>query len=124
MFDTGGMELVKESEKKEQGGGAMDPFAAFFGGGGNQRGNRGNDANVDLSVSLDDMYNGNEISAEITRRVICRGAKINRSVENAPNVTDAQMKLRWLQELWGLGFRYNNNRRFHLSIDAKTSPLH
>ena len=34
MFDTGGMELVKESEKKEQGGGAMDPFAAFFGGGG------------------------------------------------------------------------------------------
>jgi len=75
MFDTGGMELVKESDKKEQGGGAMDPFAAFFGGGGQQRGNRGPDANVEMEVSLDDMYNGNDISAQITRRVICRGCK-------------------------------------------------
>ena len=76
LFDTGGMELVKESDKKEQGGGAMDPFAAFFGGGGQQqRGNRGQDAQVELAVSLDDMCNGNEISAQITRRVICRGCK-------------------------------------------------
>ena len=53
----------------------MDPFAAFFGGGGQQRGNRGPDANVEMEVSLDDMYNGNDISAQITRRVICRGCK-------------------------------------------------
>ena len=91
MFDTGGMELVKESEKKEQGGGAMDPFAAFFGGGGNQRGNKGNDANVDLSVSLDDMYNGNEISAEITRRVICRGCKNKPKRGKCVLIVDAQM---------------------------------
>ena len=75
LYDAGGMELVKQGVGDENGGGGgMDPFAALFGGGGQRRNsNRGPDANVELAVTLEDMYNGNEVQANIQRRVVCRG---------------------------------------------------
>ena len=47
----------------------------FFGGGGGQRRNaqKGRDVSVRVEVSLEDIYNGAERTAEIERRVICRG---------------------------------------------------
>ena len=74
MYDMGGLEAVKEVEKEDAQGGAAaaNPFAAFFGGGQQKNGKRGADANVGLDVSLEDMYNGNTITMEIKRRVVCR----------------------------------------------------
>jgi DnaJ-class molecular chaperone len=51
------------------------PFDAFFGGGGNRGVNRGPDARVDMQVSLEDMYNGNDVSMSIKRRTVCRNCK-------------------------------------------------
>ena len=73
LYDAGGMELVKQGVGDEGGGGGMDPFAALFGGGRQQNRNRGQEAHVELGVSLEDMYNGNEVEARIQRRVVCRG---------------------------------------------------
>ena len=75
LYDTGGLESVKEGvDDGPQGG--MDPFSMLFGGGGGQRrgggGKRGPDARVELAVSLEDMYLGNEVSAQISRRIVCR----------------------------------------------------
>jgi DnaJ-class molecular chaperone len=90
LYDTGGMEAVEESKAEEQRGGGRggDMFSQFFGG--QQRGaqddgkkkrkgKKGPDANVDLDVSLADMYNGNEVAASINRRVVCRGCKNKKS---------------------------------------------
>jgi DnaJ-class molecular chaperone len=56
----------------------QDPFAAFFGGGRQQQGGKrrsskkGKDFHMEMEVDLEDMYNGGERSAQITRRVICK----------------------------------------------------
>lgn len=80
LYDTGGLDAVREAEKEDasQGSRAMDPFAAFFGGGGGgeqRQAKKGNDANVEIEVSLEDLYNGNPVSFSIQRRVVCRGCK-------------------------------------------------
>lgn len=76
LYDTGGLEAVKEGVDDDDGGGGMDPISMLFGGGGGRqrggRGRRGPDARVDLKVSLDDMYTGNEVEAQISRRIVCR----------------------------------------------------
>ena len=79
LFDAGGMELVEEGSREQP----QDPFAAFFGGGRQQQGGKrrsskkGIDFNMEMEVDLEDMYNGGERSAQITRRVICRGCGKN-----------------------------------------------
>ena len=77
LYDTGGLESVKEGVEEDEGrgGGGMDPFSMLFGGGGGRPrggGKRGPDARVELAVSLEDMYLGNVVDAAITRRVVCR----------------------------------------------------
>ena len=79
LYDAGGMELVEEGSREQP----QDPFAAFFGGGRRQQGGKrrsskkGKDFQMTMDVSLEDMYNGGERSAQITRRVICRGCGAN-----------------------------------------------
>ena len=79
LYDAGGMELVEEGSREQP----QDPFAAFFGGGRRQQGGKrrsskkGKDFQMTMDVSLEDMYNGGERSAQITRRVICRGCGVN-----------------------------------------------
>ena len=80
LYDTGGIETVRDAQKQDAAGGqAMDPFAAFFGGGQQnqerRKAKKGNDARVELEVSLEDMYKGGEVSASINRRIVCRGCK-------------------------------------------------
>jgi DnaJ-class molecular chaperone len=76
LYDTGGLESVKEGieEDEGRGQGGMDPFSMLFGGGRQPQrsGKRGPDARVELAVSLEDMYLGNVVDAAITRRVVCR----------------------------------------------------
>ena len=59
-----------------QGGGAS-PFDMFFGGGGQQRGQaqRGRNMDIELPVTLEDLYVGNEKAATVKRRVVCRNCK-------------------------------------------------
>jgi len=78
LYDMGGMEAVEEMAKEDersQGGRAMDPFAAFFGGGQRRNSKRGEDTHLQFTVSLEDMYNGNNMEAVIERRVVCRRCK-------------------------------------------------
>ena len=75
LYDTGGMKMVKEGNQEQP----MDPFAAFFGGGrGNNGGKRrsakkGQDYTMEMGVTLEDLYNGRMRTAEVSRRVVCRG---------------------------------------------------
>ncbi len=79
LYDAGGMELVEEGSREQP----QDPFAAFFGGGRQQQGGKrrsakkGKDFQMKMDVDLEDLYNGGERSAQITRRVICRGCGKN-----------------------------------------------
>jgi|UniRef100_A0AC35EZ48 DnaJ family protein B protein 11 len=73
-YDRSGEEGVKKMHEGFGGGGGHDPFSSFFGdffGGGGHGGDddetpRGADVNVDLFVSLEEVYNGNFI--EVKRR--------------------------------------------------------
>lgn len=78
LFDTGGIEAVKEAAKEDaQGGGQHHPLFGMMGGGGGEKrkAKKGPDANVELSASLEDMYKGGEVTARIQRRIVCRGCK-------------------------------------------------
>ena len=69
IYDLDGMEGI-ERQEKGGGGGGMSPFEAFFGGGGGGR-RKGQDAHVEMEVSLEDLYNGGKRQARISRNVIC-----------------------------------------------------
>jgi DnaJ homolog subfamily B member 11 len=79
LYDAGGQKAVKEGER----GGGGSPLDAFFGGmfggggGGGRRGKKGRDVSVRVEVTLETLYNGGERTAEIERRVICRGCGKN-----------------------------------------------
>jgi DnaJ-class molecular chaperone len=60
IYDLDGMEGVERQEKGGGGGGGMSPFEAFFGGGGGGR-RKGQDAHVEMEVSLEDLYNGAKV---------------------------------------------------------------
>lgn len=79
LFDTGGIEAVQEAAKEDaQGGGQQHhPLFGMMGGGGGEKrkAKKGPDANVELAVSLEDMYKGGEVAARIQRRIVCRGCK-------------------------------------------------
>ena len=69
-YDLGGMEGLERKDKQAQGGGS--PFDAFFGGGGGGGGGqKGPNAEVTIPVTLEDLYNGAQRSARISRNVIC-----------------------------------------------------
>lgn len=53
LYDTGGMEAVKNHEKGQV--------------------NKGDDISVELSVTLEDLYNSGTQQANLERRVVCRG---------------------------------------------------
>jgi DnaJ-class molecular chaperone len=80
LYDTGGIEAVQEAAKEDAQGGGQQMGGIFGMMGGQQRGEKrkakkGADANVELAVSLEDMYSGGTTTARIQRRVVCRGCK-------------------------------------------------
>lgn len=69
LYDQHGQEGLKNDN---QGGGGFNPFAQFFGGGGNQRqGNKLGDTNLILEVSLADVYIGKEFDVLINHQKLC-----------------------------------------------------
>jgi DnaJ-class molecular chaperone len=75
LYDTGGMESVREFSEKEGRGAMQDPFAMFFGGGGRQDNSRGSDFRHDIEVDLSQLYNGVSMTSNLNRRVVCRGCR-------------------------------------------------
>lgn len=72
IYDLEGQEGLERHEKGGANGGHMSPFDMFFGGGGGGGGRRrGPDASVEMEVSLEDLYNGAQRAARISRNVIC-----------------------------------------------------
>jgi DnaJ-class molecular chaperone len=73
VYDFNGMSGVQEhEERKKMGDQGQDPFAMFFGGG-QQRQNKGQNAQVEMQITLEQIYNGGKQSARIQRRIVCRG---------------------------------------------------
>merc|ERR1719203_771379 len=56
LYDTGGMEAVKKLEKGEV--------------------QKGDDANANMEVRLEDLYNGGTNKASFNRRIVCRGCRV------------------------------------------------
>jgi len=71
LYDSGGEDAVKKHEDAEKA--PASPFDMFFGGGNRGAANRGPNAKVEVSVSLEDMYNGGEVSRRISRLRVCPG---------------------------------------------------
>ena len=73
IYDLEGIEGLESHEKNGgKGGGPMSPFDMFFGGqGGNGGRRKGPDASVEVDVTLEDLYNGAQRQARISRNVIC-----------------------------------------------------
>ena len=67
IYDLDGVEGLERAEKGANA--PASPFDMFFGGGNQRR--RGPDASVEMEVTLEDLYNGGQRSARISRNVIC-----------------------------------------------------
>lgn len=67
VYDTGGVEAVKQAVQKKQQGGDRDIFG--------RKRQRRPAMQLEVKVSLRDMYVGNEFKHTIKRTAICRGCK-------------------------------------------------
>lgn len=80
LYDSGGEEAVKKhTEAENAGAGGGSPFDMFFGGGQRRQANRGPNAQVEVDVPLEDMYNGGEVSRRISRLRVCPGCAGSRA---------------------------------------------
>ena len=81
LYDKGGEQAIKEGGAGGGFGSPMDIFDMFFGGGGRmQRERRGKNVVHQLSVTLEDLYNGATRKLALQQNVICdkcegRGSK-------------------------------------------------
>jgi len=75
LYDFSGITAARKGlDGQQQGGGS--PFDMFFGGGQQQQSDkRGRNMDIELPVTLEDLYVGNEKAATIKRRVLCRNCK-------------------------------------------------
>uniref|UniRef100_T1J3S1 DnaJ homolog subfamily A member 1 n=1 Tax=Strigamia maritima TaxID=126957 RepID=T1J3S1_STRMM len=105
VYDEGGENAIKEGFSSSGGGftSPMDIFDMFFGGGSHRRRERkGKDVVHQLSVSLEELYNGTLRKLALQKNVICdkcegRGGKKGAS-EKCPNCRGTGMQVR-IQQL-------------------------
>ncbi|BEI83167.1 hypothetical protein CcaverHIS002_0310350 [Cutaneotrichosporon cavernicola] len=81
IYDRGGEAALKRHEERKAAA-QHDPFAQFFGGGRNEP-PRGPSVQLNLEVSLSDMYSGRTVEFNIPRRFIC--SKCSGSGANSPS---------------------------------------
>ncbi|XP_007668816.1 dnaJ homolog subfamily A member 1 isoform X1 [Ornithorhynchus anatinus] len=99
LYDKGGEQAIKEGGSGGGFGSPMDIFDMFFGGGGRmQRERRGKNVVHQLSVNLEDLYNGATRKLALQKNVICdkcegRGGKKG-AVECCPNCRGTGMQIR------------------------------
>jgi DnaJ-class molecular chaperone len=73
LYDHSGISAARKGLQAQEEG--MSPFDMFFGGGGQKEGKRGRNMEIELPVTLEDLYVGNEKSATVKRRIVCRNCK-------------------------------------------------
>ncbi|XP_020664634.3 dnaJ homolog subfamily A member 1 [Pogona vitticeps] len=99
LYDKGGEQAIKEGGTGSSFGSPMDIFDMFFGGGGRmQRERRGKNVVHQLSVTLEDLYNGATRKLALQKNVICdkcegRGGKKG-AVECCLNCRGTGMQIR------------------------------
>uniref|UniRef100_A0A8D2CMZ2 DnaJ homolog subfamily A member 1 n=1 Tax=Sciurus vulgaris TaxID=55149 RepID=A0A8D2CMZ2_SCIVU len=99
LYDKGGEQVIKEGGAGGGFGSPMDIFDMFFRGGGRmQRERRGKNVVHQLSVTLEDLYNGATRKLALQKNVICdkyegRGGKKG-AVECCPNCRGTGMQIR------------------------------
>lgn len=69
VYDLDGEEGLDRHEKGQNA--PANPFDMLFGGGGGRQQRRGPDAQVEMEVSLEELYNGGTRAARINRNIIC-----------------------------------------------------
>jgi len=74
IYDSSGIGAVRKMGQGGEGQGGS-PFDMFFGGGRQKDSGRGKNMDIELPVTLEDLYVGNEKAATIKRRVVCRNCK-------------------------------------------------
>lgn len=75
LYETAGLKAVREAEKEDaQGAHHHGGLAAFFGGQPEKKtkAKKGGNYDMNVKVSLDDLYNGNTLSHSIKRRIVCK----------------------------------------------------
>ncbi|KAB0377988.1 hypothetical protein FD755_009566, partial [Muntiacus reevesi] len=98
LYDKGGEQAIKEGGAGGGFGSPMDIFDMFFGGGGRmQRERRGKNVVHQLTVTLEDLYNGATRKLALQKNVICdkcegRGGKKG-AVECCPNCRGTGMQI-------------------------------
>lgn len=102
LYDTGGKEALEKDEAAQNA--PADPFSMFFGGGGGQRRPKTQDAKLEVTVSLEDLYNGGEVSARITRNVVCTGCRKNPSNAKCRSCRRCPNEVRTVQRQMAPGF--------------------
>jgi DnaJ-related protein SCJ1 len=77
VYDMKGEEGLKQLEESERNpnAGMHDPFAALFGGGQQRNQHKGQDVQMNLQVSLSDLYNGGTHQLTLTKQKLCRRCK-------------------------------------------------
>ncbi|CDH60313.1 heat shock protein family protein [Lichtheimia corymbifera JMRC:FSU:9682] len=98
IYDRYGEEGLEQHKNGGGGGGFHSPFdifSQFFGGGGfgghraQQQERRGPDVQVELPVSLEDLYNGGSLEIDISKQVVCdhchgSGARRSEDIQTCP----------------------------------------
>ena len=122
VYDHAGHEGLDQHEKSQNA--PASPFDAFFGGG-QQRGvNKGPDAKVEMQVSLDDMYNGNEVSMSIKRRVVCRNCKgrKNWGQQHCADCGECPPEIKMVQQQVAPGFVVQQQQQVASEHRCKNEP--
>merc|ERR1740124_631740 len=73
LYDHTGIAAARKGLQAQEEGGS--PFDMFFGGGGQQESKRGRNMEIEMPVTLDDLYNGIEKAATVKRRIVCKNCK-------------------------------------------------
>lgn len=86
IYDQHGVEGLKNQNQQQHN--PFDVFQNFFGGGGHQhqQQRKGPDVNIDLEVTLEDLFLGRRIPIEISRQTICNKCR-GSGAKNANDVT-------------------------------------
>ncbi|KJE89879.1 heat shock protein DnaJ family protein [Capsaspora owczarzaki ATCC 30864] len=84
IYDQHGVEGLKGNQGQHHN--PFDIFQNFFGGGQQQQQRKGPDVNMDLEVTLEDLYIGRRIALEISRQTLCHKCR-GSGAKNADDVT-------------------------------------
>jgi len=122
VYDHAGHEGLEQHEKGQNA--PASPFDAFFGGGQQRGANRGPDFRVETQVSLDDMYNGNEVSLQIRRRIVCRNCKgrSNWKKDHCKDCGECPPEVKMVQQQVAPGFVVQQQQHVPSEHRCKTEP--